>query len=126
MKDTIKATMEALAKGQRTAQGDVTLVPIDALPEGLVKANPENGLLIVAHSESGHHHAIQDDGFELYDDPNDQFVSYGVNRTDNVIELRHFKNYAPTHAPHGIPAGAVIKFIRGRETTPEGFRRVED
>lgn len=45
------------------AQGEVNIRRIETLPEsvraGLIPINPENGLLIVGHSESGHHHGFR-------------------------------------------------------------------
>jgi len=35
-------------------QGDVLLVPIVKIPEGVVQVSPENGQYIITHSESGH------------------------------------------------------------------------
>lgn len=44
------------------AQGEVNVGRIDALPDGLIAVQPENGFLIVGHSEKGHHHGFRDDG----------------------------------------------------------------
>lgn len=44
------------------AQGEVNLFKVDKIPENLTKVEPENGFLIVGHSESGHHHGFVDDG----------------------------------------------------------------
>lgn len=43
------------------AQGEVNIRRIDPsdLPADLVAIAPENGLLIVGHSESGHHHGFR-------------------------------------------------------------------
>lgn len=40
------------------AQGEVYARRIDALPEGLSPVAPEDGVVIVAHSEQGHHHVL--------------------------------------------------------------------
>lgn len=44
------------------AQGEVNIRKIDVIPDGTVSVTSENGLLIVGHSESGHHHGFRDDG----------------------------------------------------------------
>lgn len=46
------------------AQGEVNIRRIDAMPPAsdLTKVEPENGLLIVGHSESGHHHGFRAGG----------------------------------------------------------------
>lgn len=41
------------------AQGEVNIRKIEALPDGLTPVAPENGLLIVGHSESGNHHGFR-------------------------------------------------------------------
>ena len=43
------------------AQGEVNIRKIDraSLPDGLTTLSPERGMLIVGHSESGHHHGFR-------------------------------------------------------------------
>lgn len=122
--ETIKRSAELLATGHSVAQGDVTLRPVDEIPEGLELQKPEDHRLILAHSETGHHHAIAyRDDVDVYDQ--DELTSYVHNRSDNVVILSHFRNF-DTHAPIGIPPGQKAKIIRGREYTPEGWRRSAD
>lgn len=125
MKDeTIGLSATLLASGNRVAQGDIDIVPCDDIPTGLEKSAAESGLLILAHSESGHHHALAySQDVDIYDQ--DEYVSYVNNRSDNVIELRHYKSGPDRHKSIGIPPG-VHKVIRGREYTPEGYRRAAD
>lgn len=40
------------------AQGEVNIRRVDVIPQGLTAIIPEKGLLIVGHSESGHHHGF--------------------------------------------------------------------
>ncbi len=121
--DTFQKSAEFLAEGLPVAQGDVTIRATDNIPEGLDRQKPENGLQILAHSETGHHHALAVDPNVLVFDQ-DEFVSYVDNRTDNVIELKHHRSF-DTHGPIGIPPGKH-KITRQREYTPEGFRRATD
>lgn len=122
--NTIKQSAELLQQGEWVAQGDLTVCPIDEIPDGLKVQKSENGLMILAHSETGHHHAIDySDQFDVYE--NDEFTAYVHNRSDNVIELKHHRNFH-THAPIGIPPKSKVKIIRGREYTPQGLRRVAD
>lgn len=44
------------------AQGEVNIRRVNKLPEGINIVAAENKLLIVGHSESGHHHGFRDDG----------------------------------------------------------------
>lgn len=122
--NTIEQSSEYLKDGLSVAQGDVTLKPVNEIPEGLTKQQPTNGQLIIAHSETGHNHAIAfNDEVDVYDQ--DELVSYIHNRSNNVIELKHHRSF-DTHAPIGIPPGGKAKIIRQREYTPEGWRRVAD
>ena len=41
------------------AQGEVNFRRVETIPEGLTPLAPEAGLLIVGHSESGHHHGFR-------------------------------------------------------------------
>ena len=44
----------------QAAHGDVLFVRVDSLPEtGLLRQEPEDGRIVLAHSESGHHHYMQ-------------------------------------------------------------------
>ena len=53
----------------RGAQGDVFFRRIAAVPAGSTVVKPENGSLIVTHSETGHHHAVLDLTCVMYQDP---------------------------------------------------------
>lgn len=122
--DTIRQSVELLSEGKAVAQGDITLKQHWKIPEGLKKQDAEDGLLILAHSETGHHHAIDySDMVDVYEQ--DELVSFVHNRSDNVVELKHHRNF-DTHKPLGIPAKTIVKVVRGREYSPEGWRRVAD
>ena len=43
------------------AQGEVNIRRIETLPDNLTPVAPEKGLLVVGHSESGHHHGFRDE-----------------------------------------------------------------
>lgn len=50
------------------AQGDVRIIPVDKLPEGLKPVKRVAGRVILAEGEvTGHQHAIATDGVELYE-----------------------------------------------------------
>lgn len=124
MKSTIDQSVDFLRSGLPVAQGDVTLQPVDEIPEGLVLQNPTSGQLIIAHSETGHNHAIDySKDVDIYDQ--DEFISYVHNRSNNVIELKHHRSF-DRHGTIGIPPGQKAKITRQREYTAEGFRRAID
>lgn len=103
-----------------SAQGDVSIFPVDQIPAGLEEKQPEGGMHILAHSETGHHHVIEGNTVRVYRE--DDFVSYlDVQAPANVVHLRSFD----THAPISLPPGKY-RVTRQREYTPEGFRLAAD
>jgi len=105
-------------------QGDVCFTRIDELPEGLVPATPEDGHLIVAHSETGHHHAFneEDEGVSVLEDPNNPLVAYV--KVESFSQLKHHRSY-DTHETVGFTPG-IYQVNRQRESSPEGWRQVQD
>lgn len=107
---------------QQAAQGDILIRRIDALPEGLEKLEPKDNQHIVAHSETGHHHAFAEKGVNLFHAANDSMNLYVV--IDEQADLIHNRSF-DTHETIRFDAG-VYEIRRQREYTPEGWRRVED
>jgi len=112
----IKVTTQA-------AQGDVLFRKVLVLPENVQKklTNP----IVVAHSETGHDHVIQDPRVVLYEVPDNPLVCYL--RAEVPFEITHLRSF-DTHEPlllDGGP-GAIWEVRKQREHTPEGWRRVED
>lgn len=102
------------------AQGDLSIFSVASIPSGLTEKQPENGQHILAHSETGHHHAIDGNTVRVFEQ--DEFVSYlDVEKESNVVHLRNFD----THAPVTLPPGQY-RITRQREYTPKGFRRAAD
>jgi hypothetical protein len=113
------------------AQGDILITRIARLPDGAVK-QPHAAEVIVAHSETGHHHvALQ--VHEHYSAPGDRgaMLSYLVASGALPITIEHRRPY-DTHETLELisdtpDVGEVVWEIRRqREHTPEGWRRVED
>lgn len=104
-------------------QGDVMFRRIDALPSGTVE-QPKSGPVVVAHSETGHHHAIDENQARLFErlerDPMVCFLSIDGKYADVVHHRPH-----DTHETVRLLKG-VWEVRRQREWTPEGLRRVED
>jgi len=109
------------------AQGDLYIRRIDSIPANAKKAPSENGVYVVAHSETMHNHIINDrKNVTLYitDDP---MVSYlqvieATDATETLLE--HLRTF-DTHETIAIPTG-VFEIRRQREYVPDGWRRVED
>ncbi len=109
------------------AQGEVNVRKIKALPSGLTKLKPENGILIVGHSESGHHHGFRSGGVELMerttDVPAGMKILYAI--IENPAEL--IQDASGPHETIGFEPG-LYEFRISREFNPftEEARRVAD
>lgn len=108
------------------AQGDVCFIRRTELPAGLKEVSPENGRLVITHSETGHDHVMVLDrpaepAVHMYAGDNPLVAWLQVNRP---TALEHTRPH-DTHAPIMFEPG-IYEVRRQREYTPEGFRRVED
>lgn len=115
------------------AQGDVLMRRVDALPPEATLVKPEKGLLIVTHSETGHHHAVeQRPGIELFQSPSDPLLGWikvqGQAQHADVVHHRSWDTHQTLRLLYSdSPTGEVVFEIRRqREYSPEGWRRVED
>lgn len=123
---------DKIAKFEKIAcQGDLMLRRVEELPPGLeltevsmCEDGPDKGLLILAHSETGHHHAICEPktAVVMFKTPN-PLKSYLQVKVPSV-DLKHFRT-EHTHKTIQIAKG-LYEIRRQREHTPEGFRQVQD
>lgn len=104
-------------------QGDVIFVPVERRPEGLTEVPRENGRLIVTHSETGHHHAIDGDDAHLFSSPSDPLTGH-LSVAGEGVELIHHRSI-DTHESIFFPPGEWC-VLKQREHGPEGWRRVQD
>ena len=100
------------------------LVRIDEssiLPAGYDRQASDGADLVVV--KSGHDHVIDASCADLYSSQEDAFIQYimVVSRT----ALRHKKTGPESHEPIMVEPG-LYKVVRQRESTPQGFRRIED
>jgi hypothetical protein len=103
------------------AQGDILIRRVAAIPSEATRTTAR-GPVVVAHSETGHHHSFDaGESVWLYSTP-DQMVSYLEVKKPAV--LRHRRDF-DTHEEILFDAG-IYEVRRQREWSPEGFRRVED
>jgi hypothetical protein len=105
------------------AQGDVFFTRVEATPPGFQEAKVANGVFVIAHSETGHHHTVRADGVVFYEGPNDPFTCY-LRIDGPYADVVHHRTY-DTHETMRLTQGTWL-VRRQREYTPEGFRRVED
>lgn len=101
-------------------QGDVLIVPIGAMPQGLEKVPREQGRVVLAHGEvTGHAHAIKDKRAALFRDPKLMAIFMHVSG-DAPVALEHDE-----HDTIQLPPGDY-QIIRQREYSPEAIRNVAD
>lgn len=108
------------------AQGDFIIMRINDIPANVERIEPENGVYVVAHSETGHNHVMEMDRVEA-------FKPAGVKEVDlyqmflNVeasTEINHLRSF-DTHETLLVPPGKY-EIRRQREYVAEGFRRAQD
>jgi len=119
--------------GDCAAQGDMLITCIDKLPNEVKPIGEENGRLILAHSETGHHHSTKKQaGVEYYSNDNNQFIAYLV--VDNTVEalIEHERSF-DTHETICLKKDEeskenqrIYEIRRQVEYTPEGLRRAQD
>lgn len=107
-------------------QGEAFFIRVDKLPDGLTAVAPIDGELIVAHSETGHHHTVSAESASMYQSP-DPLVGYLVIDDLGHIDVVHHRGY-DTHETVRLLGGpgAVWRRNLQREWTPEGWERVAD
>ena len=108
---------------EMAAQGDVLFRRIASLPPD-VSEQASDGPIVVTHSETGHHHLIDDPEVRLYEkrtrDPMICFLSVEGDFADLVHQRPH-DTHETLRLRHGI-----WEVRRQREWFPEGTRRLED
>ena len=140
MTDAIKLTEEMFKSGQPIAQGEARIWMKKYAPKSLLEKigkmknlqpmKLENGQLIVAHSESGHHHVLEpvykdvhlSDAAKILIDSTNELI--GEMQLAEQCLLKHNRENA-THGGYIFPAGEYIRVI-DEESTPEGWKRVID
>lgn len=108
------------------AQGDVLFRRVKALPKD-AKERARNGALVVAHSETGHHHVINSPDVRLFETA-DPFVCYLRLETPfaDVEHMRPFDTHETIRLLGNKKTPSFYEVRRQREHTPEGWRMVAD
>ena len=106
------------------AQGDVMLRRITKLPDSAKRVSAEKGLYVVAHSETGHNHVIEESPYVSMYESEDPFVGYlqvieAAEETECLLE--HLRSW-DTHETITVSPG-IFEVRRQREQTPEGWHR---
>jgi len=108
---------------KQAAQGDVLFRRIGVLPTGVAHVPPVDGRVVVAHSETGHHHAFEAEAENVFlYSTSDELVSYLEIKKPAV--LKHYRMF-DQHEEILFEQG-IYEIRRQREWSPDGWRRVED
>ena len=107
------------------AQGDLMLRKIESVPANAVPVKADNGVYVLAHSETGHNHVVMErPGVTLLRDPVDQFRGFLI-VSGEPAELQHLRGH-DTHETIAIQPG-MYELRRQREYDAfEGVRRAQD
>jgi len=114
---------------QPVAQGDILIRRIDEMPSEVIKLKSQDGKYVVAHSETGHHHAVMErPNVEFYQSKIDESIAY-LKVLDSLedqipVELKHHRSF-DTHQSFGLPKG-TYEIRRQMEGSLRGFQRVAD
>ena len=108
------------------AQGDFLIIRVSEIPDNVEPMAPENGVFVVAHSETGHNHVMDRTHVEAFKTPGSKDVDLyemflNVKEPTEINHLRSFD----THETLLVPPGQY-KIRRQREYTAEGFRKAAD
>lgn len=108
------------------AQGDVLFRRVERVAEDAME-QPRNGPIVVAHSETGHHHVIESPDVRLLTTLN-RLVCY-LRIEGPFADVTHRRSF-DTHETlrlAGDECGPVyFEVRRQREHTPEGWRIIAD
>jgi len=140
MQNVLRLTEEMFSTGKPFAQGEVLIwmkkFAPKAVLDGVAKLKElkdmplENGMMIMGHSESGHHHVLEPVAKDvpiskaaqaLIDAANDTFIDLKIFQECALVHKRDFD----THGAVVLPPGDYIRGIR-EEQTVEGWKRVAD
>lgn len=104
------------------AQGELHIVRVDQLPEGLAVVPASNGHIIVGHSETGHHHVMDVERTTMYRLPEAIYEWFLVVKEED--ELKHLRPF-DTHETIQFTPG-VYRVHAGREYVSKQMRPSRD
>lgn len=136
--EIIRLTKEMFESGKCFAQGEVRIwlkefAPKEFLldPNNLVDVPAQNGMLIVAHSETGNHHSIEvldrpekiysKSAQRLIDQTNGLLAELRINEVSKLIHHR----VNDTHKAYLLPPGVYVSRI-DTEFVNKAYTRVMD
>lgn len=107
---------------ERYRQGELVIQRVDdATPCG-AEVPAEEGMVILAHSETGHHHFIREKDARLFETGEVGVRICKVGAGGAVVE--HARPGG--HRPERLQPGGTYEISRKRQWTPEGWETVRD
>jgi len=108
------------------AQGDFIIFRVEDLPSNLEQVQPEKGVHVVAHSETGHDHVMEAEHVTAYKPSGvaDADLYQMFFHVQAPAQIRHLRAH-DTHETLLVPPG-TYEVRRQREYVPNGFRRAAD
>jgi hypothetical protein len=108
------------------AQGEMLVRRVDGFKNAAKDMVAEQGVFILAHSETGHHHVIDRETVSVQEQTEN--VPEGMGILQMIVKspsaITHLRA-TDTHEPLMLGAGLWEVRLQ-REYTPEGYRRVAD
>jgi len=109
----------------QAAQGDMLLRRVDSLPEGAKPIASEQGMFVLAHSETGHNHCVLERPGVQFFSGMELLKSFLVVPEGEEVEVFHLRD-EHTHESLKLPAG-TWEITRQREyDVTEGWRLAAD
>jgi len=108
------------------AQGEMLIRRVNSFTAPSKEVESEEGVFILAHSETGHHHVIDRAHVEVKEQTEN--VPEGMGILQMIVkEPSEVKHLRSTDTHESLMLGKGLWEVRlQREYTPEGYRRVAD
>jgi hypothetical protein len=108
------------------AQGDFIILRIADIPSNVEPIAPDQGKIVVAHSETGHNHVMEAERVTAFKEAGTKDVDlYKMFlNVEAPTEINHLRSF-DTHETLLVPPGKY-EIRRQREYVAEGFRRAQD
>lgn len=99
------------------AQGDILIIPVSKMPNGVKKVKATGKHFVVAHSETGHHHVVPVSQATMFALPADEFTAY-ITTKNKPVELKHEREF-DTHESIMLEPMMTYEVRRQRQFQPD-------
>lgn len=119
--------MKIIEFKKQVAQGDIVIRKVGAVGKGFEPVKePMPGSIVVAHSETGHHHLIQADGVVRYEDPKNPLICYLRLASVGQADIVHHRPWDIHDTIRLSGLGSTFEIRRQREYVPNGWIKAQD